>query len=116
MGTARSHGRAGESLAAAYLELLGWEVVQRNARIHGVEVDLLAVEGRTRVLVEVKYRGRVDFGGAALAVDHDKRARLRRAALGLEAAGVRWVRVDVVALDLTDDGLRLRHYRNAVQS
>ncbi len=116
MGTARSHGHAGEQLAAAYLALLGWTEVQRNTRIGGVEVDLVALEGSTRVLVEVKYRGRDDFGGAALAIDHAKRDRLRRAALTLEAQGVRWVRVDVVTLDRTDDGLRLRHYRNAVQS
>jgi putative endonuclease len=116
MGTARSHGQAGEALAAVYVELLGWKEIERNRRIGGVEVDLVALEGSTRVLVEVKYRGRADFGGAALAVDQGKRDRLRRAALALEAAGVRWVRIDVVALELTDDGLRLRHYRNAVQS
>jgi putative endonuclease len=116
MGQARDHGRAGEAIAAAYLELLGWEVVQRNARVGGVEVDLVALEGRIEVLVEVKYRGRADFGGAALAVDHGKRDRLRRAALAREAAGARWVRVDVIAIDLADDGLRVRHYRNAVQS
>ncbi len=116
MGTARSHGQAGEAFAAAYLTLLGWRDLERNVRVGGVEVDLVALEGSTRVLVEVKYRGRADFGGAALAVDHGKRDRLRRAALALEAQGVRWVRIDVVALEMTDDGLRLRHYRNAVQS
>lgn len=116
MGTARAHGLAGEALAAAYLELIGWKELERNPRIGGVEVDLVALEGATRVLVEVKYRGRVDFGGAALAVDRGKRDRLRRAALALEARGVRWVRIDVLAMELTDDGLRLRHFRNAVQS
>ncbi len=116
MGTARSRGQAGETLAATYLELIGWSEIERNVRIGGVEVDLVALEGSTRVLVEVKYRGRADYGGAALAVDHGKRDRLRRAGLALEARGVRWVRIDVVAMELTDDGLRLRHYRNAVQT
>ncbi len=114
MGTAQDHGRAGETLAAAYLTLAGLEVVARNARLAGVEVDLLAREGRTRVLVEVKLRGRADYGGAACAVDARKRERLRRAALALMAAEGGPVRVDVVALDLTDDGLSLRHVRNAV--
>jgi putative endonuclease len=116
MGTTRARGQAGEALAAAYLTLLGWGALERNVRVGGVEVDLVAVDGDTRVLVEVKYRGRADFGGAALAVDQGKRDRLRRAALACEACGVRWVRIDVVAMELTDDGLRLRHYRNAVQS
>jgi putative endonuclease len=114
MGIARAHGQAGESLAAAYLALAGCEVRARNTRLAGVEVDLVAADGRTEVIVEVKYRARADFGGAALAVDAAKRARLLRAASALAAAG-RAVRVDVVAIELRDDGLVLRHYRNALE-
>ena len=114
MGLAQDHGRAGEALAAAYLELAGLEVVRRNARLAGVEVDLVAREGRTRVVVEVKLRNRSDYGGAAWAVDARKCARLRRAALALLVDEGGPVRVDVVAMDLTREGLVLRHVRNAV--
>jgi putative endonuclease len=113
MGLAQEHGRAGERLAEAYLALAGLEVLRRNARVAGVEVDLIAREGRTRVLVEVKLRTRPDFGGAC-AVDGRKCARLRRAALALLDEEDGPVRVDVVALDLTGEGLVLRHVRNAV--
>jgi putative endonuclease len=115
MGLARTRGRAGEALAAAYLELAGLEVTRRNARLAGVEVDLVAREGRARVVVEVKLRNRPDYGGAAEAVDERKRARLRRAALALLAEEGGPVRVDVVAMDLTAEGLTLRHVRDAVQ-
>jgi putative endonuclease len=115
MGLAQERGRGGEALAAAYLGLVGLEVTGRNVRLAGVEVDLVAREGRTRVLVEVKLRNRVDYGGAAGAVDERKRARLRRAALALLAAEGGPVRVDVVAMDLTAEGLVLRHVRDAVQ-
>lgn len=114
MGIARSHGEAGESLAAAYLALAGLEVRGRNVRLAGVEVDLVADDGRARVLVEVKFRSRADYGGAALAVDAAKRARLWRAASALAAEG-RPVRVDVVAIERREDGLVLRHYRNALE-
>ena len=69
MGLAQERGRSGETLAAAYLELAGLEVLRRNVRLAGVEVDLVAREGRTRVVVEVKLRNRSDYGGAARAVD-----------------------------------------------
>ena len=115
MGRAQEHGRAGESLAAAYLEIAGLEVTQRNVRLAGVEVDLVAREEETRVVVEVKLRNRSDYGGAAGAVDERKRARLRRAALALLAAEGGPVRVDVVAMDLAPEGLALRHVRDAVQ-
>lgn len=113
MALPQRRGRAGEALAAAYFELLGGTVLERNTRLAGVEVDLVVSEGDARVIVEVKLRSRSDFGGAALAVDAAKRARLVRAARVLEHGG-RPVRIDVVAIEPVDDGLVMRHYRNAV--
>ncbi len=114
MGSAQVRGAAGEALAAAFFELRGARVVGRNVRLGGCEADLLVREGRTLALVEVKLRGRADYGGAAAAVDARKRERLLRAASALLARGEPEVRVDVVTIDLDPDGLRLRHYPNAV--
>jgi putative endonuclease len=114
MGLARKRGVAGEALAADYLELAGFEVVARNVRMHGVEVDLVVRDGESRVLVEVKCRNRSDYGGAALAVDHVKRQRLLRAALALESEGSASTRIDVVAIELSNEGATVHHYRNAV--
>ena len=114
MGVAHTRGRAGEALAIAYLELAGCRLIARNLKLGGVEVDALATDGPTQVVVEVKYRGRSDYGGAAAAVDAAKRARLVRAARALQLAGARRVRIDVVAVDLSPEGATVRHYRNAV--
>ncbi len=114
MGMAKERGGRGETLAAAYLEAVGLRIEARNHRLAGVEVDLVAREGATRVVVEVKLRGRADYGGAALAVDRAKRERLLRAARALDAAGAAAVRIDVVAIELEPDGMSLRHHRNAV--
>src|SRR5207249_1877256 len=111
-GIARTHGAAAEDLAAAYLALLGWEVEARNTRLAGVEVDLVAREGRTTVLIEVKYRARTDYGGANAAVDARKRERLRRAAR-VAVAGRPEVRIDVLSIEPSPDGLTLTHFRNA---
>lgn len=114
MGVTQTRGRAGETLAMAYLELAGCHVTARNLKLGGVEVDALATDGPAQVLVEVKYRGRSDYGGAAAAVDAAKRLRLARAARALQLAGARRVRIDVVTVDLTPEGATVRHYRNAV--
>jgi putative endonuclease len=113
MDSTRTRGSAGETLAASFLELVGLQIVKRNARFGGVEVDLLARDGATQVIVEVKLRGRDDFGGAAEAVDHRKRERLLRAARVLAVSGDA-VRIDVVAVELVPAGAVVRHYRNAV--
>jgi putative endonuclease len=114
MGLTGQRGRAGEVMAAAYLELLGCRIVARNARLAGVEVDVVADDHGTRVLVEVRLRSRADFGGAATTVDRRKRERLVRAARALEQQGFSRVRVDVIAVDLAAAGATLTHYRNAV--
>ena len=116
MGLAQDRGRAGEALAAAYLELVGCHCVARNVRLGGVEVDLVVDDGPSRVLVEVRLRSRGDYGGAAETLDRNKRARLLRAASALVQQGVRHPRVDVVAIDLCASGATLTHYRNAVAS
>jgi putative endonuclease len=112
MGRTQVRGAAGEALAAAYLELVGFTIERRNARIAGVEVDLVARDGPAQVLVEVKLRGRLDYGGAALAIDRSKRDRLIQAGRFLAAAGV--VRIDVVAVEQSEDGAVVRHFRNAI--
>jgi len=113
MGIARTHGTHAEQLAAAYLALIGWTVEARNTRLAGVEVDLVARDGRTTVLVEVKYRGRPDYGGADAAIDARKRERLRRAALAA-GGGSGYVRIDVLSLEPAPEGLVLKHHRNAI--
>lgn len=114
MGIARMRGAEGENLAAAYLALIGYDVIARNTNLGGVEVDLVAVDDRVRVVVEVKLRTRTDYGGAALAVDRAKRERLRLAARALAQRAPGPVRVDVIAIEPGDHGLALQHYRNAV--
>jgi putative endonuclease len=114
MGVAGTRGRAGEAMAAAYLELIGYRILQRNFRLAGVEVDVLAQDRRTRVLVEVKMRSRGDYGGAVMSIDEFKRHRLMKAVAAAAADGVIDVRIDVVAIERTEDGAVLTHYRNAV--
>ena len=114
MGSTQLRGRAAEAMAAAYLELLGCAIVARNVRLHGVEVDAVVDDGHTRVLVEVRCRNRLDYGGAAESIDRVKRARLLKAVRALEVERTGPVRIDVIAIDVVGDGATLRHYRNAV--
>jgi putative endonuclease len=54
---ARRHlGQAGEQLALAHLERLGYALVARNHRTRHGELDLVVSDGPTLVFVEVKTR------------------------------------------------------------
>lgn len=93
------------------MESLGYRILARNYRTPAGEADLIALEGRTLVVVEVKRRDGRRFGTALSAVDYRKRATLRTVGedfAQVAAPGAR-LRFDVVAID----GNRLALHRNA---
>jgi len=77
----RSLGKRGENVAARYLKRRGYKIVSRSGRSPMGELDLVAVDGRTVVFVEVKTRSSHDAGHPADAVDAAKQQRLVRLAL-----------------------------------
>ena len=111
-------GRRGEELAARQLQGLGLTIVDRNVRLPGGEIDLVAREGDELVFVEVKTR----IGDEATApdeiVDIAKLQRVERLAeTYVERLGdpdVPW-RVDVVAVVLARNGrvVRIDHLTGA---
>lgn len=116
--TRQDFGRAGEDLAAAYLEGLGWEIVARNYRCRGGEVDLVAIDAGVLAFVEVKTRRDERFGSPLEAVDGRKQRRMTRAALSFLAtrggAGLA-ARFDVIGILWDESAPRLEHVRNAFQ-
>ncbi len=84
MASARQRlGQAAEDLVDARLRGAGWEIVERNARTRYGELDLVALDRRTLVFVEVKAgRAGSAFGPErpVLSVDFRKQARVRRLA------------------------------------
>ena len=80
MITRQAKGAAAEQLAADYLQRRGLQLIERNFRVRGGEIDLICRDGRTTVFVEVRLRSRGDFGGAAASITASKQARLIMAA------------------------------------
>ncbi|GAA3772494.1 YraN family protein [Microbacterium kribbense] len=108
-------GRAGERRAATHLTVRGFEVLDRNWRAPGGEIDLVAYTGRTLVFVEVKTRRSARFGDPLAAVDTRKRARLWKLAAAWCAAHPdracgRARRLDVIGITGADPATaRLEH-------
>ena len=98
----RKRGGAAEALAAEYLSARGLEVLARNVRCKGGELDLLCRDGEVLVVVEVRQRSRHDYGGALASVTWRKRRKIIRATRFLLAAAPQWrdhlLRFDVVGV------------------
>ena len=72
-------GRLGERRAARYLVQHGLEILARNVRLAGAEIDLVARHGRTLVFVEVKSTREGTWCEGFEKIDAAKRRCLRRA-------------------------------------
>lgn len=110
----RQTGQWGEEIAALFLRLKGYEVVQANARFARREVDLVVKDGAWLVAVEVKLRRGDRFGCAAEAIDERKLSRLRLALSGIarDLGLALSPRIDVVTIDLEPTGecMKVEHY------
>ena len=105
-------GRAGEDLAASYLEKKGYAILTRNWRVREGEIDIIADNGDVVAFVEVKWRRNTRFATPGESVTWKKRARLRRAAsLWMAEYGERNARFDVVEIVDDKEGHtpRIRH-------
>jgi putative endonuclease len=94
-------GQQGEQLAAEFLTRAGLEILERNWRCDCGEIDIVALDGRTLVICEVKTRSGVRFGTPLEAITRQKAARLRRLAVAwVKAHGLFFeeIRIDVVGV------------------
>lgn len=108
-------GRSAEGRAEVHLRQLGYEILERNARTEGGEIDLVAREGGDLVFVEVRSRADAATGGPEETVGPVKQRRLARAAaayLAERGPVCTSCRFDVVAItgdliELYQDAFRL---------
>jgi putative endonuclease len=114
-------GACAEQLAAGYLQAQGLAVLERNLRCKGGELDLVCLDHGVLVVVEVRQRARIDFGGAPASVDGRKRRKIIRAARFFLQRRADWrrcaVRFDVIAVEgLPDAEHRIVWFKNAFRA
>lgn len=113
-------GRRGEDQAAQYLRGLGYRIVGRRERVLRGDIDIVALDGRTVVFVEVRSRTDTAHGHPAETVGRVKQRRISE----LAAAYIRRhkledcsVRIDVVAVTFPPgEQPVVEHYQNAFDS
>ena len=117
-------GRIGEERAAVYLTHKGYSVLARNWRIRAGELDIVARDGQWLVFVEVRTRRAPSDAGLPFAGTGEESVtrRKQQQLVSLAAAYLfekpwpgPW-RIDVIALDVREDGsvARLNHLQDAV--
>ncbi len=76
----RQLGGEYEQMAAEYLRAQGVAILEKNYRSRNGEIDLVGLDGRYLVFVEVKYRQSAKNGDPSEAVTASKQSHLRKTA------------------------------------
>ena len=111
-------GKEGEEIAEGYLKNKGFRMVERNYRCRGGEVDLIALDRRVIVFVEVKARNDASFGSPLESVHPRKQQRMTRAALiflSEHKLHHRDARFDVVGISFDGGKPVVEHVQNAFE-
>ncbi len=117
-------GRRGEDVAERHLRALGYRIIARRERVLRGDIDIIALDGRTVVFVEVRSRSDTRHGHPAESVGPVKQRRISE----LANAYIRrhrlqdcQVRIDVVAVTFAEPQPgtttpQIDHYQNAFES
>jgi len=106
-------GNRGEQFAVEYLVSRGFEIIERNFRIRGGEIDIIAIEidprteEKTLVFLEVKTRSSGDYGTPLEAIGYYKLRALIKATQFYKMKHPRLpdlMRIDAVSVLLNDEG------------
>ena len=111
-------GKVGEIAAREYLEKLGYRIIHTNYRCPLGEIDIIAQDKDTVVIVEVRTKTGTAFGYPEESINQNKARRLRRLALHyLQSKHKRSVRCRIDLISVMCDKkketvLRLNHIHN----
>lgn len=108
-------GRSGEDLAINYLLKKNYKILKRNLFCRYGEIDILARDKETTVLVEVKTVRGEKFGLAEDLVRFQKQLKLKKLALFIsQKMACDDIRIDVIAINISGQSVKINHIKNAV--
>lgn len=110
----RETGRKGEDIAANYLMNLGFEIEERNFRTGHLEIDIIAWDGETMVVTEVKTIWVGIAPDPVLYLTRGQFLNLTRAASAylIQRLLTPEVRFDLVCVGLLHHPPHIRHFRD----
>jgi putative endonuclease len=111
----RITGDKGEDEACEFLISKGYKIIGRNVKLVCGEVDILAQDKKSIVIVEVKSVTGTGFGSAQELVRFKKQNKLKQLARALEQKYPgRTIRIDVVGVEFASDKPEIEHLINCV--
>ncbi len=115
--TPHALGKSGEKIALRYLEDKKYRILAQNFRLFRGEIDIIALDRKILVFVEVKTRKSTDFGLPEESVTPSKQEQIKKIAQGFLTKNnliESECRFDVISLIFDEGkGFLIRHIQNA---
>ncbi len=113
-----SLGAEGEREAGKYLKRKKYSIIEKNCRVGGSEIDIIASKDGFLVFIEVKTRSSDNYGYPEEFVDRRKVKKIISGAR-LFSTRKKWrdhlVRFDIISLLYKDDRFKIDHIENAFE-
>ncbi len=109
-------GDHGESMAQAYLQKKGYQILEKNWRYKRAEIDIIALDKSSLVFVEVKTRSTSQFGRPEEFISFKKQQLLADAAMVyIESINhEQELRFDIISVESTLTQIRkIDHFEDA---
>lgn len=111
-----SLGKLGESLAQKYLQNKGYKFIAKNFRSYFGEIDLIFIDKKVLVFVEVKTRASISYGKSFDAINRRKINSIIKTGQYFSLLHPNLsdsIRIDVLAIDEDDPRLfTIKHFQN----
>lgn len=110
-------GKNGEDAAVKYLESKGYRIIERNFLCRQGEIDIIALDEKYIVFVEIKARTSTKYGLPSESVTETKKKHMIRAIQyylykrHLEEANIR---IDAIEVYVNDDKYEFNHIKQII--
>jgi len=109
-------GIKGEQIATDFLLNKGYIIIHRNWRSGRKELDIIAQQGDTLVIVEIKTRTSLEFGFPEEAVNKKKQLFLKTATAAFIAENPQYIHIRFDIISVLMDGMMIKeivHFEEA---
>ena len=111
-------GKLGEDIATNYLKQKGYKILDRNFESRQGEIDIIAIDKKEIVFIEVKTRTSNKYGTPSEAVNKIKQKHMLQTIkyyLYIRNLSEEFVRIDVIEVYIKDNVYKVNHIKQALE-
>lgn len=111
-------GKLGEEIIANYITRLGYKILDRNFECKQGEIDIIALDNKELVFIEVKTRTGINYGEASEAITKYKKRHLLNSIkyyLYKRNLEDEFVRIDVAEVYVEGKNIKINYIKKAIE-